>query len=328
MIKYKRIACPIYFYTFGPHPAVVCVATGAALTLGCPDSDNYQSDGTPLPFSRRQPPAVGGSALFPGNPLAGPIAVDRAAPGDALAVTINAVRLDRDTGRTLLAPGHGLLSSDQLTGRRGDAPERMLHWAIDVGNSRARLTNAFGTDTVEVSLNPFVGCVGVCPPRGEVISSLFAGDFGGNMDLPFLRPGTTVILPVFAPGGLFMLGDIHAAQGHGEIIGGGIETSGEVDFTLSLLRDDGLSFPRAIDGENVYAIASHGDLRQAVGLACTRLIDWLAAEFEMNRFDAYALMTHTVSIITGNAVTAPYTVAAAVPRGVLPARVKSLLDHR
>ena len=55
-----------------------------------------------------------------------------------------------------------------------------------------------------------------------------AGPFGGNMDIRDVAAGASVFLPVARPGGHFVLGDIHAAMGDGEIGGQGLETAATV----------------------------------------------------------------------------------------------------
>ena len=52
-------------------------------------------------------------------------------------------------------------------------------------------------------------------PDLEAISALTHGPFGGNMDVPDVKPRNTVYLPVFNSGGLFYTGDGHAHQARG-----------------------------------------------------------------------------------------------------------------
>ncbi len=81
-----------------------------------------------------------------------------------------------------------------------------------------------------------IGCFGVAPALGQAWSTATSGPYGGNMDYRGFRAGVDVMFPVSAPGALFFLGDVHAAQGDGEIVGTGIETSAEVEFTVSVLK--------------------------------------------------------------------------------------------
>ena len=311
---------PQFWYTFGPHEPAIRLADGGSIRMICPDSDNQMSDGHVLSETERGKSA--GSPAFQGNPMAGPIAIDGAMPGDVLAVTINAIDLDCATGQTGLAPNHGLLTAHQLDSSTTDGvPRHLYRWQIDPIATNARLLNPLGPHSIDVPLNPFIGCIGVCPSAGQSISTLLAGSHGGNMDIPALAPGATLYLPVNVEGGLLMMGDIHAAQGHGEIIGGGIETSGTIDCTIRVIRGRSCNRPRLQDAHRLMAIASDGDLRTAVQLAYSDLLNWLAASLHMNRSDAYNLLSQTGSIMIGNLVTSPYTVGASIPQSVLPMEV-------
>lgn len=304
-----------FYYTFGPHEPAISVASGTELCVVCPDSDNELADGTLLRAEQRQK----GPGLFEGNPMAGPVYVEGAQTGDAIAVTILDIELDRATGQTGLAPGHGLLPMHLLSRARDDRPAELIprhlyRWSIDTKQRLARLINPLGGRPMTVKLDPFVGCIGVCPPWGQQISTLFAGVFGGNMDVPAMRPGATLELPVFRDGGLLMMGDIHAAQGHGEIIGGAIETSGKIRCRIDLLKGARIASPRLHDGSALYAIASDGDLRASIQQAYAYLLDVLEAPpYAQHRFDAYNLLSQCGGVVLGNLVTSPYTAAAYLP---------------
>ncbi len=84
-----------------------------------------------------------------------------------------------------------------------------------------------------------LGCFGVAPPRGQAISCATSGEHGGNMDYRGFREGVTVYFPVFAEGALFHLGDGHALQGDGEIVG-----TGDRDL------DGRRVLPRAAEGQD------------------------------------------------------------------------------
>lgn len=316
-------------YTFGAHPPTLRVEPGASLRVVCPDSDNELADGTLLSRERRQ--AQSGSPLFPGNPVAGPIHVAGAVEGDALSVRIDGIELDRKTGQTLLAPAHGLLPLHLLV-KGGDhlatVPRHMYRWQIDPQAGVAHVTNPLGSDPITVRLDPFVGCIATAPKWGQAISTLFCGDFGGNMDIPCVRPGATVYLPVHCDGGLVMMGDIHGAQGHGEIIGGGIETSGKILCTVNVIKGWRIETPRLRDATHLRTIATDGEVRDAVKRAYGQLLQWLADDLGLNRWDAYHLISQTASFMTGGLSSAPQAVAAAIPIDVLPERARVRLQEQ
>lgn len=306
-----------FFHTFGPHEPFLRVQPGSVLRLECPDSDNMFADGTLVPESHRSPTT--GSAIFPGNPMAGPIHVEGAMPGDVLAVRIRVIHLTATHGQTLLKPGHGLLAMHELAPDSPDSiPTHMYRWRVDAANGVSRLKNPLGSQPIEVALDPFLGCLGVCPKWGQSVSTLFAGSFGGNMDIPLLRPGATLFLPVEIEGALFGLGDIHAAQGHGEIIGGAIETAGEVEVQLDVIKNIRISSPRLRSPAVLAAISSDGDLNKSIRNATSQLVQWLHDGFGLNRFDAYNVVSQAGSFVLGSLICGTPSVAACIELEKLP----------
>ena len=317
-----------FHYTFGPHAPMLRIAAGTALRVTCPDSDNELSDGTLLSPDQRQADVAG---LFEGNPMAGPIYVEGAAAGDCLAVRIDEIELDRATGQTGLAPSHGLLPAELLlknTPTATSVPRHLYRWRIDAASGTATVANPLGPHPITVPLNPFVGCIGVCPPWGQAISTLLCGAFGGNMDIPACRAGATIYLPVFVDGALLMMGDIHAAQGHGEIIGGGIETSGKIQCTITAIKGGTIPAPRLRDDSHLTAIGVAGELRAAVQEAYAHLLDWLTEGFGLNRWDGYHLISQTGSLMIGGLGMPPHAVAARIPLAVLPPAIRALSGWR
>lgn len=255
--------------------------------------------------------------------MAGPIHVEGAMPGDVLAVRILAIHLTAKHGQTLLKPGHGLLANHELApDEQSSVPTHMYRWDVDGANAIARLKNPLGNHPIEVKLDPFIGCLGVCPKWGQAVSTLFAGSFGGNMDLPLTRPGSTVFLPVEVEGALFGLGDLHAAQGQGEIIGGAIETAGEVEIQLDLIKQVKITTPRLRNASTLAAIAAEGDLEKSLHGATAQLVQWLSELGGLNRFDAYHLISQTASYVLGNLISGTPSAAACIELEKLPVGIK------
>ena len=138
------------------------------------------------------------------------------------------------------------------------------------------------------------------------------------MDLPLIGPGATVYLPVYCDGALLMLGDIHGAQGHGEIIGGAIETSGKIACTIDVIKNQSTQCVRIGDQSTLGAVGVDGDLRAAVQQAYANLIDWLVDEETLNRFDTYNLVSQCAQVTLGNIVTNTHVAAAHIARDALP----------
>ena len=133
-------------------------------------------------------------------PLAGPIAVRGAKPGDALAVEILGFELP-EWGWACIIPGLGLLPREEF-------PDPELRVFDLTGGDTTALT-----DGVSIPIEPFCGTMGVpgAAMRDTPIPPPHAG--GGNIDCRHLTAGTTLYLPVEVDGGLLSLGDAHAAQG-------------------------------------------------------------------------------------------------------------------
>lgn len=313
---------PQFKYTWGPHDPALWIDSGETLRVICPDSDNGLADGSQL--SREQRQQSTGAPLFEGNPLAGPIATTGLEPGDCLAVEIHQIELDRTQGATLLAPNHGLLSRDEFFGSTSKAsdkpvPHHLFQWQIDSYGQSAQVQNPQGDHWFTVPLRPMIGSLGVYPVVGSNVSSLLAGDFGGNLDLPLLATGAMVLLPVFTSGGQLLVGDLHAAQGAGEIIGGGIETSGVVTIKLRRLPHRAITAPRIVSNDKIFAVATANDLRLAVSTAYSRLLDWVAGELGLNRADGYQLISQTGVLELGGIVNPRcQTVAAGIAVCDLP----------
>src|SRR5690606_17125059 len=109
--------------------------------------------------------------------------------------------------------------------------------SIDRDAGTGRLQEAAnGLEDFSPPLQPMIGCFGVAPAGGQAISTATSAQHGGNMDYRLFAPGTTAWFPVSVPGALFYLGDGHACQGDGEIVGTGIETSFEMEVTFRVLK--------------------------------------------------------------------------------------------
>lgn len=176
------------------------------------------------------------------NPMNGPIFVDGAEPGDALKVEILRMTPIRANGWTRTALAGNVVDPEFV---RTLPPRDKVTWAID----RQGLTVALdppvpGLEHLVLPLEPMIGCFGVAPAYGQAFSTATSAENGGNMDYRGFRPGTTVWFPVAVAGALFFVGDCHATQGDGEIVGTGIETAFEVELRLTVDKTRRLTWPR------------------------------------------------------------------------------------
>jgi acetamidase/formamidase len=225
-----------------------------------------------------------------GNPETGPFYVEGAFPGDTLVVKLNKVRLNRDSAISSGQISGGALTPGYLqrTRYRNDFDS---DWALDRQNGVARLKNpSEHLKNYTVKLQPMLGCIAVAPPAHQSFRTGYPGTFGGNMDYNQIREGTTVYLPVYAPGALLFVGDGHAAQGDGELTGNALETSMDVEFTVDLVRGKSTGAPRAENDEYWMSSGIGNSLTEALQFATTQLADWLQSEYKLEPNEAAVVL--------------------------------------
>src|SRR5450755_4137672 len=166
------------------------------------------------------------------NPVAGPVIVDGAEPGDVLKVTLLSFA-PSGWGWTANIPGFGLLADDFR--------EPALHiWRYNASTLAPALFGRWG----RVPLKPFTGTIGVALAEPGLHSIVPPRRVGGNMDVRDIALGTELFLPVEVSGALFSVGDTHAAQGDGEVCGTAIEAPAVLAARFDLIKGERLAFPR------------------------------------------------------------------------------------
>ncbi|MBN1529660.1 MAG: acetamidase/formamidase family protein [Thermoleophilaceae bacterium] len=286
------------------------------------------------------------------HPLTGPLEVRGARPGEVLEVEVLAYETD-DFGWTGIWPGSGFL---------GDLfPDPFLaRWELDGGLARSE-----DVPGVAVPAGVFAGVIGVAPSR-ELFTRVHAreselatrgGEFdlpsaeaaappsaadglrtfpprenGGNLDVRDLVAGSRLLLPVHVPGALLSLGDLHFAQGDGEVCIAAIETGGTATVRVGL-RTEGWrpAFPawetpprpgRAYFATTGIPLSDDGrneqlDLNLATRRALIEMLGWLEHEHGLAPEPAYVLMSAAVELRVSELVDAPNAlVSAAMPLDV------------
>src|SRR4051795_1565243 len=246
-------------------------------------------------------------------PLAGPIAVKGAEPGDTLAVEV----LDLHTqgwGWTAILPGLGLLPEDFA-----DPYLRIFDLtAGDVTHLR---------EDIAIPIEPFFGTMGVCPAGASAQSIMPPGNFGGNVDTRQLIAGTTLALPVHEKGAMFSCGDAHGCQGDGEICVTGLESPMYATLRFSVekrtipspqFRTAPGSLTRRVDHGAWFATTGVGpDLYENAQNAARGMIDHLTANHGLSREDAYVLLSLVVDLKISEIVDAGvYVVSAFLPEAI------------
>jgi formamidase len=311
------------------------------------------------------------------HPMTGPVFIEGAKRGDALAVTVVDIA-PADHGYTAIAPGFGFLR-DVITG------PFIVNWKLDrLAAVSDQLPN------IRIPMCAFPGSIGVLPgkpevadaldregalaaaggfvlmpdPNGAVPASLFGEgapwaaeglrtvpprENGGNMDVKAMQVGTTIMFPVLVDGAGLWTGDIHFAQGDGEVCGTAIEMAARVTLKCEIVKGAGSSirFPHVVGGgqlRNVEPSRFHAviglpvkdagwvpphlayldspkvaalrnlseDLTLATRDALLRIIDWMVTNEGLTREQAYAVAAAAVDLRIGQLVDVPNCIVSAV----------------
>ena len=289
------------FNTIGSHAPALVIASGDTVTAATADAHGFDHRGHKI-------------ADRP-NPMTGPFFVEGAEPGDALLVAIRDIRMTRATGWTFDCLSPNVVDPQAVT--RFPA-RRKTEWLIDAENGRARLAEPPpALQQWSVPVEPMIGCFGVAPDLGQAISTATSGRYGGNMDYRGFRAGVEVMFPVSVPGALFFLGDVHAQQCDGEIVGTGIETAAEVTFTARVLKGHRIGWPRGMNEHEIFTVGNARPLDQALQHATTEMLDWLMADYGLDEVAASHVMGQTVRYDISNVFNPAYSVVCRVGKEAL-----------
>lgn len=302
-----RLTPTTYHNVLGTRPPDLTIASGDIVIIPTLDASGVDDRGR----KRASSP----------NPMSGPIHVEGAEPGDALRVDIVRMTPTRATGWTRSTVAANVVEPESV---RKLPPRRKTTWTINRRSGTVRLAEpppALRRWTLP--LQPMIGCFGVAPGMGQAFSTATSAENGGNMDYRLFAPGTTVWFPVFVPGALFFLGDCHAAQGDGEIVGTGIETSFEVEVTLTVEKRRRLGWPRGETADDIFTVGNARPLEQALQHATTEMLVWLDEDYGLDTVAASHLLGQVVRYDVGNVFDPAYTMACRVAKRWLPGKPRS-----
>ncbi|MGO9645141.1 MAG: acetamidase/formamidase family protein [Candidatus Bathyarchaeia archaeon] len=254
------------------HPPVLEIETGEKVTFQVQEVTSCQLTKT----STSDDVAKLDAAKF--YPLAGPIKVRGAVPGDALAIDVLKIET-ADWGWSAVIPGLGTL--EEFT--------KPFLWTWKLSKRKwLKFRNG-----LRVRFDPFCGVMGVAPASEGLTEVMPPGNHGGNMDIRHLTVGSRLILPVWVEGALFSVGDVHASQGDGEVCVTAIECSGEVTLRFNLIKKAQLDAPRFFtaskskNGKYYVTTGISPDLMDASRKAVRRMIDDLTRSSGVSREEAY-----------------------------------------
>lgn len=212
---------------------------------------------------------------FRPNPATGPIALSGVEPGDTLVLDILEIRTGNQ-GFTTIRPSWGLITG---------IVERPMAKILRLQGQEV----VFG-DGIRFPVRPMIGVVGVAP-AGEGIGNMYAGPHGGNMDNNDIAQGARVHLPVFVPGALFGIGDVHASMGDGEISGGGFDIEAEAVVRVDMKKGEAPRWPRIERNGKVITTAVDLDPIQAMRIATEEMVILLRERLGLDQADALMLLS-------------------------------------
>jgi acetamidase/formamidase len=164
-----------------------------------------------------------------------------------------------------------------------------------------------------------LGTVGVAPAGGEARSSLVPDRFGGNMDTPQMRAGSTIFLGVNVEGAMFSIGDRHYRQGEGEACGTAVEGAMTTTLIVELIKGSAPGWPRIEDDTHWMTVDSSRPMEDSWRIANAELVHWLSQLHGLHTMDAYQLCSQIAQVPIGNVVNANYSVVVKAAKTLLPA---------
>ncbi len=258
---------------------------------------------------------------YPHGPysMLGPVTVAGAEPGDALEVSITALRTI-GWGWNSFPLGVGALPHDF-------AEPYVHYFTFDEARTAAVFTHG-----ITLPMAPFLGVVATEPAGQEIVSAIVSGSYGGNLVLRDLGVGSHLFLPVAKPGGRVWIGDVHALQGDGVVDQTAIETAAEnLEIRYDLHKQVALPGPVGETDASWILIGFAASLDDALVGCLREIISWLSAAAGITRPEAYALASMAVSFRvtqyanqTGSAYTSvpPKAVHAVIPKSMFPAEIR------
>lgn len=301
-----------YVWTFGGADPVMEVAPGTVLKLWTEDAfAGRVTSSSDKPSEVLNPKEL--------NPQTGPFHVTGAEPGDTLALHVVSLEPARDWAASTTIPLFGALTgTDRTAGLQAPLPELTWIYQVDRAASAATFTAHESDFTLTVPLAPMLGTVGVAPALREVRTTLVPDYFGGNMDTPELRAGTTVYLGVNVEGALFSVGDGHYRQGEGETCGTALEGAMNVTLIVDLIKGGAPAWPRFEHDDALLTVGSARPLEDAWRCSQVEMVRWLTELYDLGTMDAYQLCAQLCLSPLANVVDVNYSAVTKIPKTLLP----------
>lgn len=256
------------------------------------------------------------------NPLTGPIAIDGVGVGDVVAIHLADVALDRDWGVSTVSPDFGALSATAGSPSLQDSTsERVWIWKLAADRRTLLAATAAGGE-LSAPLAPFFGTIGVAPAHGEIRTSVHLGEYGGNLDSPLLRQGSTLFLTANCDGAQITVGDGHLTQGDGEFAGTAVEGQLRAGLLFDVMgaADAGAPVTPRLVNDDCFATFGWGrPVDDAFRVALHEMVRWVSQSVGIDVLDAYQLVSQQCEARIANMVNPDSSVSVLLRRDVLGA---------
>jgi acetamidase/formamidase len=301
-----------YAYTFGGAAAAMRIKPGTALRLWSDDAfcgalrsvDDRSAEKVDLRYV---------------NPQTGPFFVEGAEPGDTLVLHLVDLEPARDWGASAAIPFFGsMTSTDRTVSLQEPLPDLTWIYHLDSDRNTVAFAARHSDHVIELPVEPMLGTVGVAPAGGEVRSSLVPERFGGNMDTPQMRAGTTVFLGVNVEGAMFSIGDGHYRQGEGEACGTAVEGAMTTTLIVELVKGRAPTWPRLEDDTHWMTVGSSRPMEDSWRIGTGELVGWIGELYGLHRMDAYQLVSQISQTPVANVVDANYSIVVKAAKSLLP----------
>jgi len=233
------------------------------------------------------------------NPATGPLSIKGAMPGDTLAIHIEKIEL----------PEQGAIVTGEGMGVLGDEVEGHATKILPIRDGYVHF------DDLKLPICPMIGVIGVAT-GGEAFPTGSAHRHGGNMDTKEIGEGTTLYLPVFQPGGLLAMGDVHAVMGDGEVCVSGCEVSARITVAIDLIKGHQMRWPVVEREGGLYIIVSLPTIEAALHEATREAVVFLQDRRGITLAEAAMLASLAVDIRISQLVDPYKTVKAFIPREI------------
>lgn len=300
-------------YTFGGSKPAMRIKPGTLLKLWSEDAfNNTIKSITDLSSEKVD--------LHHVNPQTGPFYIEGAEPGDTLAIHIVDLKPARAYGVSSAIPFFGgLTSTDRTATLQDPLPDTTWIYDVDTAKNTVGFQSRFGDLLIDLPIECMLGTIGVAPSGGEVRSSLVPERFGGNMDSPEVRAGSTIYLGVNVEGALFSIGDGHYRQGEGEACGTAVEGAMHSMIIVDLIKGGAPAWPR-IENDGFYmAVGSSRPMEDSWRIGQLELVRWFQELYKLHQMDSYQLLSQITKAPIANVVDANFSVVIKAGKELAPA---------